>query len=260
MIPKIIHYCWFGHKKKPRIAKKCIKSWKKHLPDYQIIEWNEDNYDIASAPAFVQQAFEAKKWAFATDYIRYQVVYEYGGIYFDTDVEILKNIDSFRKDKAFFGIQGEKAIASGLGFGAEKGTAILLDLMNNYRNIPFLLPDGTFDVTPCPQRDAQVFIKHGYQQDGREQIIKGGIHIYPSEYFCPYSWYGGKIKKTENTVAIHWFAASWFTKEQKKEKRGILRKERWYHFNHCSKLFLKTFMGEKKYERLKTVIKGNHLE
>ena len=130
MIPKIVHYCWFGRGEKPKLAEKCIKSWHRYCPDYKFIEWNEDNYDIALAPVFVQDAVKAKKWAFAVDYIRYQVIYEHGGIYFDTDVEVLKNFDSFRRNKAFFFFLFNKYIASGLGFGAEKGTPILQELMN----------------------------------------------------------------------------------------------------------------------------------
>ncbi len=212
MIPKKIHYCWFGRSEKPKLVRKCIASWKKYCPDYEIVEWNEDNYDISSAPLFVKQALEEKKYAFATDYIRYQTVYEHGGFYFDTDVELLKDPDFLRSEKAFFGAQFDHLIASGLGFGAEKGTPILRDLMKTYEEIPFILPDGKTDTQACPKRDTPVFIRFGYRNDGQEQIIEGGVHIYPEEFFCPKGFYDTKVRKTENTVAIHWFHSSWASK------------------------------------------------
>ena len=252
MIPKIIHFCWFGQLKKTRLVKKCIRSWKKYLPDYQIIEWNEDNYDLSAAPVFVQDAVKAKKWAFAVDYIRYQVIYEHGGIYFDTDVEVLKNFDSFRRNKAFFGFEDKKQIASGLGFGAEKGTPILQELMNNYINIPFLLADGQYDLLPCPERDTPVFIEHGFQPNGKEQVLDGDIHIYPSEYFCPFDWYERKLRKTKNTAAIHWYAMSWVVDNQ--------HRERWNYFMHSFKNTSKRIVGMRNYERLSALVKGRQNE
>ncbi|MBO4687406.1 MAG: glycosyl transferase [Clostridiales bacterium] len=208
MIPKKIHYCWFGQKK-TKLAKKCIRSWKKYCPDYEIIEWNEETYDLSSAPLYVRQAMEAKKWAFVTDYIRYKVVYEQGGIYLDTDVELIRSIDVLRENKAYFGVQYNNRIASGLGFGAEQGLPILLELMEYYEKNPFILPDGTMNTVTCPQRETEVFESHGLIFDGSEQILDGGIHIYPSEYFCPRSWSVNPKRLSENTFSIHWFAGSW---------------------------------------------------
>ena len=133
MIPKIIHYCWFGHNHKTKLVRKCIRSWRKYCPDYQIIEWNEDNYDISSSPLFVQQAIQEGKWAFASDYVRLRVVYEHGGFYLDTDVELVKSLDELVYNKIYFGLQ-DKAnncsikIATGLGFGAEKRAPLLLEI------------------------------------------------------------------------------------------------------------------------------------
>lgn len=257
MIPKVIHYCWFGEAKKPRMAKKCIRSWKKYCPDYQIIEWNETNYDISAAPLFVQQAIEAKKWAFAVDYIRYDVVYKYGGIYFDTDVQVLKKLDFLLKDKAFFGMQFNNVVASGLGFGSEAGAPILRDLMNSYLDAPFFLPDGKYDTTPCPKRDKPVFEKYGYSLGGTEQIIDGGIHIYPKDYFCPLSWKNRKMRKTANTVSVHWFAASWYTKAQRKEYILKIRRDKRDSFNRSSKDCVKKILGSRNYTRLKHLLKRN---
>ncbi|MDO5133311.1 MAG: glycosyltransferase [Eubacteriales bacterium] len=210
LIPKTIHYCWFGRKKKPGLVKKCIKSWKKHCPDYTIIEWNEDTYDIASSPLFVRQALEAEKWAFAADYVRYRVVYEHGGIYLDTDVEIIKNIDFLLSDSVFFGVQHlDFYPASGLGFGAEKNHPFLKELMRSYEDNPFRMKNGAFNQIPCPVRDLPVFCKYGFTAVDQEQILENGVHIYPTEYFCPRIKGNPFLKKTANTVMIHRFAATW---------------------------------------------------
>lgn len=146
MIPKIIHYCWFGRNPKRKLERKCIESWKKFCPDYQIIEWNEDNYDLESAPMFVRQAIEAKKWAFATDYIRLKVIFEYGGVYMDTDVELVKPLDSVLDNTVYFGLQYSNSIImsinSGLGFGTEKHTGFQHELMAIYESESFLLSNG----------------------------------------------------------------------------------------------------------------------
>ena len=256
MIPKIIHYCWLGRGEKPKLVKKCINSWKKHCPDYQIIEWNEDNLDIASAPLFVRQALEQKKWAFATDYIRYQVVYENGGIYLDTDVEIIKNLDMFLKNSAFFGFEKSNHnmwIASGLGFGAEKRNAFLFELMNTYENSSFYKPDGSMDTTACPARELSVFTKHGLKPDGTEQLLDNGIHIFPSDFFCPCDFHTGIVKKTKNTVSIHWYAASWYSLEQQQNRKKRLKQERKLYFCHIPNRIGMKVLGQEQYNKLKRI-------
>ena len=138
MIPKTIHYCWFGRNPKPALAQKCIQSWKKHCPDYTIMEWNEDNYDISSAPLYVRQAYEARKWAFVTDYVRLHVVHDHGGIYMDTDVELKKNPDALLEYSAYFGFEDGQYVNTGLGFGAIPGHPFLKEIMADYEGIPFI--------------------------------------------------------------------------------------------------------------------------
>ena len=242
MIPKRIHYCWFGRGDKPGLVRKCIRSWTKYCPDYEIIEWNEDNYDLSTAPLFVKQAIEAKKWAYATDYIRLKVIYDHGGIYLDTDVEVIRNMDDLLRNTAYFGFQNMRNVATGLGFGAEKGNALLLDLMKGYEGIPFLLEDGSMNETPCPSRDLPVFQKYGLRPDGSEQYLNGNVHIYPKEYFSPLDYKTGCMKKTGQTVSIHWFAASWFSKKQLRRKRI-----RW---------IINRVLGQERFERLKRRVKG----
>lgn len=214
-IPKIIHYCWFGRNPKPELAEKCISSWRKFCPNYEIIEWNEENFDVAACPIYVQQAYEAKKWAFVTDYVRLKVVYDYGGIYLDTDVELKKGLDLLLPYSAYFGFEDDGRIATGLGFGAETGTAILAELMHDYEEIPFILKDGSLDLLPCPQRNTEVFLRHGLKQDNSWQVLDAGIQILPSEYLCPVSYKDGRMKLTKKTISIHWFSASWQLQEER---------------------------------------------
>ena len=216
MIPKIIHYCWFGGNPLPKLAQKCIKSWKKYCPDYEIIEWNESNFDISSAPLYVRQAYELKKWAFVTDYVRLKVVYENGGIYLDTDVELIKPLDSFLIYDSFFGFE-HKFIATGLGFGAIKNNGLLKNMMEDYNDIPFILNNGLYDNLPCPDRNSHVFLEYGFIINGKTQIIDNNA-VFSAEYFCPRQWDDKTIKLTKNTYSIHHYTASWKTKEEIKKQ------------------------------------------
>lgn len=207
MIPKKIHYCWFGGKPKPDNVLKCIKSWKKFCPDYEIIEWNESNFDIHCMP-FVEQAIKAKKYAFASDVARLIAVYENGGLYFDTDVEVIKCFDTLLDNKAFLGFENNDYVASGLGFGAEAGMEFFKDHIDAYRDKVFINDDGSFNMIGCPRVATELLLKKGLVPDGREQIIDD-LHIYPADYFNPYSSITGKLAKTKNTYSIHWYDASW---------------------------------------------------
>lgn len=265
MIPKVIHYCWFGRNPKPKQMEKCIKSWKKHCPDYEIREWNEDNFDISTAPLYVRQAYEAKKWAFVTDYVRLQVVFENGGIYLDTDVELKKNLDFLLAHRAYFGFETNRNINTGLGFGAEKGTDILRELMDSYGEIPFVYPDGSFDLTPCPFRDTEVFLRHGLRQDDTLQLLDGDILILPSVCLCPISWETRIRRRSRETVSIHWYGASWHTKEERARAAAAARALRLQRMGldfrpETIKGHLKNLLGDRLYYGIKRIIKGRHGE
>ena len=262
MIPKKIHYCWFGRNPKPKLALRCIKSWEKNCPDYEIIEWNEDNFDISSAPLYVQQAYEAKKWAFVTDYVRLKVVYDNGGLYFDTDVEVIKSFDVLLSFNAFFGFENELNVNTGLGFGAEKSSKILSELLNQYKNIAFYLPNGGYDSKTCPERNTEVFIANGLVQNGKTQLLQNNVQVLASEYLCPINYSTEKKKITPNTLSIHWFNASWFSEEDKKRHRTIIKQNQKYRrdcmkdrIKHLPHRIMKGALGEKKYNKLKTKIK-----
>ena len=223
MIPKIIHYCWFGRNSKPELAQKCYASWKKFCPDFKIIEWNEDNYDIQSAPLFVRQAYESKKWAFVTDYVRLEVVNKHGGVYLDTDVEIIKPIDDLLKYKAFFGLQNSTMINTGLGFGAEAELPVLNEMMETYQSIPFVKEDGTYDNTPCPERDTSVFIKYGFKEENSLQVLSDNIVCLPTEYLSPKDYLSEELCITENTRTIHHFAESWMSEKERLDMKEYRR-------------------------------------
>ena len=220
MIPKIIHYCWFGRNKMPKLAKKCIKSWHKYCKDYQIIRWDESNFDINQSPQYVREAYNAKKWAFVTDYVRLWVIYNYGGIYLDTDVELIKSPGFLLKNNAFFGFEdfvkdNKMFLATGLGFGAIKGIPLIKDIMMEYNHVHFYKNNGKYDLTPCPERNSSHFIKYGFRLDGSFQRIDE-ILLLPVEYLCPVNWVSKEIKITSKTISIHHFAASWHNNKNKK--------------------------------------------
>ena len=223
MISKTIHYCWFGRGELSAKAQKCIKSWKKYCPDYEIIEWNETNFDIHCMP-FVEQAYEAKKYAFVSDVARLMVVYEYGGIYMDTDVEVIKPLDDLLENRAYMSFENNENINTGQGFGAEAGMPFLKEHIDVYRNWNFINDDGTYNQIGCPKVATDLFKTKGIFLDGSEQTVCD-IHIYPAEYFNPYDSLTGKLTKTPNTYSIHWYDASWSDKSSKllKINRAIRR-------------------------------------
>lgn len=209
IIPKKIHYCWFGNSKKSNLIKKCIKSWKKNCPDYEIIEWNESNFNL-NDNVYVKQAYENKKWAFVSDYVRLYVIYNEGGIYLDTDVELFKSLDEFLNYNSFFSLELSGYIATGLGFGAKKGNFLVKKMLNDYSNINFKKNDGSLDLMPCPIRNTKSIEKYYNKIINKDKIfvIENNAFL-PPEYLCPYNPATGEKKITENTLGIHWYKASW---------------------------------------------------
>ena len=216
-IPKVIHYCWFGRGKMPKLAKKCIKSWKKYCPDYKIICHNEDNFDLTQN-RYLNEAYKAGKWAFVSDYARLKIIYDNGGIYLDTDVELIKPIDDLLLTKGFMGFDEKGIVATGLGFGAEKGNEIVSEFLKDYDDIPFVLPDGSYDLTPCPDRNTEALKRLGMDIKNTNQTFMD-INFLPDEYLCPMNYYTGKKIITENTYSIHHYSASWTSVVTKRTTR-----------------------------------------
>lgn len=213
MIPKIIHYCWFGRGKMPHLALKCIDSWKVHLPDYKLLQWNEDNFDINSK-LYVKQAYENKKYAFVSDYVRLYALYCEGGIYMDTDVEILSSLDGFLLHPAFSGFEGIKNVPTGL-MAAQKGSKWIKELLRHYDKRSFILDDGSFDMTTNTETITDYMVKKGLKLNDQYQEIRDLVAIYPHDYFCPKDHTTGVVKISPRTVCIHHFSMSWINPRER---------------------------------------------
>lgn len=218
-IPKIIHYCWVGGKPKPQSVLYCIESWKRCCPDYEIREWNESNYDFTKNE-YMRQAYEAKKWGFVPDYARLDIIYEYGGIYLDTDVEMLRSPDELLGQDGFMGFEntgdGEYFVNCGHGFGAVPHHEVIRKARDLYNVLSFLNEDGTPNLLASPHFTTQSLQEFGLVQENRDQQLPG-MTVYASDVLCPKSFRTGKIKKTSRTISIHHFTASWVDEKIKEE-------------------------------------------
>lgn len=220
MIPKIIHYCWFGHNPLPESAKKCIESWKKYFPDYEIKEWNEENFNVRCC-RYVQEAYDEKKYAFVSDYARFFILYNHGGLYFDTDVEVISSFEDILKEGQFMGCEivsinnGEVlGINPGLGMAAEKGDAVLKTMLLHYESESFLNKDK--QIITIVKRTTDLFEKEGYNihENAIQKILE--YRIYSTEYFAPLNVLNHQLLVTHNTHSIHNYSATWITPEEQK--------------------------------------------
>jgi len=218
-IPKIIHYCWVGGSPKPQSVIYCINSWKKYCPDYEIKEWNETNYDFTQNK-YMKEAYESKKWGFVPDYARVDIIYKYGGIYFDTDVELIKNIDFLLEQSAFMGFEntgdGEFFVNCGQGFGAIPYHPIIKSIRDSYNNKRFIENDNSFNMLPSPHYTTQSLCQYGLVRKNMDQKLPNMI-VYASDVSCPKNFRTGKIKKTDRSISIHHFTASWLDERIKNE-------------------------------------------
>lgn len=211
VIPKKIHYCWVGGNPIPEKNLKCIDSWKRFCPDYEIVEWNESNYDFTKN-RYMHEAYEARKWGFVPDYARLDIIYTHGGIYLDTDVEIVRSLDELLYNDAFCGFEDMKHIAFGLGFGSKVNFPLFKDMRDFYNDIPFIKEDKSLNLIASPILQTEFLLKRGLNQGGGFQVLKG-LAIYPVEYFAPLSLGTRHLKRTSNTYSIHWFDGSWLSEE-----------------------------------------------
>ena len=221
MIPKVIHYCWFGHNPLPSLAEQCIASWRKFLPDYEIKEWNEDNFDV-NMVQYTREAYAERKYAFVSDYARFWILYNHGGLYFDTDVEIIKPLDKVIERGAFMGCEQDYtptengsfargagfAVNPGLGIGAEAGLPIYKEILDKYAALRFLHADGSPNTKTIVSYTTELMEEKGLSQENAIQCIDG-VYIYPKDYFGPKDYVTNHINITENTLAIHHYNATW---------------------------------------------------
>lgn len=229
MIPKIIHYCWFGGKPLPDDVRKYIATWKKYCPDYEIKRWDESNFNV-NQNDYCREAYQAKKWAFVTDYVRLKVLYDYGGFYMDTDVEICKSLEDLRQYNALSGYESPTHIPTGT-MGARRNSKWIGFLLSYYDHAHFMQSDGTYDVTTNVETITRM-TKEKYKLllDGRFQIFGDNNALFPFDYLCAKDWMDGKVKKTKNTYTIHHFAGSWLSPMGK--------------VKHDIKLYLVRFVGD----------------
>lgn len=250
-IPKIIHYVWVGGNAKSENILKCIESWKKFCPDYKIKEWNESNFDINSV-IFVKEAYECKKYAFVADYVRLYALYHEGGLYMDTDVEVIKSLDKFLVHSSFSGFENAVWIPTAI-MGAEKGNEWMKLLLDYYKNRHFIV-NGKMDMTTNVDIiTALTRMFYGVKLNNTYQELKNGVCLYPNEYFCPKNYVTGKIELTENSHAIHHFAGSWLDSKTKKADKFVKKLRNFFKdklFSKFEKMFFKMH-ANKFYRKLK---------
>lgn len=225
LIPKKIHYCWFGKNPLPQRYKEWMESWRKYCPDYEFIRWDEDNYDVTKNP-YMFEAYKAGKWAFASDYARLDIIYDQGGIYLDTDVELLKNLDELLYQKAFLGIDASRRITLGLGFGARPGCKMIKELMDIYNAKEFIKKDGNCDLTVAPEMQRAFFREKGYIENGEFQMIDD-VTVYPEKVLSARCGYTGRMLSTEHSFAAHHNDGSWASEAKKRNvlnNQGLFRK------------------------------------
>ncbi len=206
-IPKIIHYCWFGKGEKPDIVNKCIESWEKNLNEYEVIEWNEENFDI-NTNQYIKEAYTSRKFAFVSDYVRVYALYNYGGIYLDTDVEVFKNFDDLLDNDSFWGYEQENYIATST-IGSKKGNKLIKDFLESYKDKTFIKADGTFDELTNVAIITKILEDYGLNRNGQYQRIDEIATFYPQTYFSPYDYINCRKFITENTYCMHHFYKSW---------------------------------------------------
>ena len=241
-IPKIIHYCWFGGNPMPDSFQKCIDSWKQVMPEYEIVCWDEKNFDLTSV-SFVREAAEMKKWAFVSDYVRLYALYHQGGIYLDTDVEIVQCLDRFLVHSFFSGFETKTRVAGSL-IAAEKGNGFVKELLEYYTDRPFIKPDGKLDMKANPKIIMEFAQKRGLKAQNEYQMLEEDIHYYPTQFFSPtyYNYDQTKAKPCQDTYAIHQFAGTWVKRGRYPKLNRRLKCFRWQ---------VKNLIGENTYFKFK---------
>lgn len=258
MIPKIIHYCWFGKGEKSKLILKCMKSWKKKCPDYQIIGWTENNFDINSHP-FCKAAYEDNNWAFVSDFVRLYALYNYGGIYLDTDVEIIKNLDVFLKYSVFLGFEDGKHVANGLIFGSVKKHNFIKKLMNDYDSLIYCPNDINFRINNTnTERTTKILLEYGMTPNNHLQTISD-ITIFPQDYFCPLNVQTLEMHKTKNTYCIHHYEGSWTSERYKEWKKKQLIRNRIDKIRFFPQRMLRRTIGDERVDQLKQKLKNKSL-
>lgn len=246
-IPKVIHYCWFGQDPFSQDVEKCLASWKKQMPDYEIIEWNTKNFDVNMC-AYTRQAFEAGKYAFVSDYARLHILYNYGGIYLDSDVEVLRSLNSLLTYEAFTGFESKYLLAPWI-LASIKKHPMIKHFLAYYDDRTFIKDNGLYDMTPNTVPITEICIEQGLLLNNTAQNIKG-LQVYPDHYFCPWNPYENRRCFTQDTYTVHHFAGGWLSEEQKKIRSSLL----WKIAHEFGKIVLR-LLGIKWYMKLKELMR-----
>lgn len=242
-IPKIVHYCWFGNGEKPDNIKAYIETWKAKMPEYTFMEWNEQNFDVENSIPYVRQAYEAKKYAFVSDYARIQALYQHGGIYFDTDIEVKKPFEEFLEDKSMvLGFESERSLLTAF-IAVEKEHPYMKEFLESYRERNFLKEDGSYDMLVINEGFSALMERKGVDLDRNEyQELPGDIVIYPEEYFCGFDVNNWHESITDKTCTVHYMNSSWVSGKQGMKRKIIYT--------------LQKILGYKNYDRLKEIFRG----
>lgn len=242
-IPKIVHYCWFGNGEKPDNIKAYIETWKAKMPEYTFMEWNEQNFDVENSIPYVRQAYEAKKYAFVSDYARIQALYQHGGIYFDTDIEVKKPFEEFLEDKSMvLGFESERSLLTAF-IAVEKGHPYMKEFLESYKERNFLKEDGSYDMLVINEGFSALMERKGVDLDRNEyQELPGDIVIYPGEYFCGFDVNNWHEFITDKTCTVHYMNSSWVSGKQGMKRKIIYT--------------LQKILGYKNYDRLKGMFRG----
>ena len=216
MLPHVIHYCWFGHGEKPELILRCIDSWRKFLPGFEIKEWNEDNFDVDTIP-YTRDAYAARAYAFVSDYARFKLLYEQGGLYFDTDVEIIRPMDDVIAKGPFMALESDGsydplAVNPGLGLGAVPGMQLYKDMLDGFASLSYMTESGVRNPYSMIQMVTEMLVGQGLRGTGEIEHV-GGVDVYPVEWFNPFDDATGRLRVTDNTRAVHWYDKSWMPKE-----------------------------------------------
>jgi mannosyltransferase OCH1-like enzyme len=257
MIPKVIHYCWFGSGELTPLLKKCISSWKEYCPDYEIIEWNESNFDVNSN-CWTREAYEQKKYAFVSDYVRLEVLYKHGGIYLDTDIELTKKIDKFLMHEAFSGFENDKYVQTGI-IGSVSGHIVIKKFLEYYNNLHFVNEDGSKKDLPNVRIVTRILQDEGLIVNNKFQAPTG-FSVYPRTYFCPIDADGNR-DFSRNTYCIHHFTSSW---RSYKEQKEVAFMHKWYFPIYKKTLlavikYVKKLIGKNNARKLHTLYKQKFL-
>lgn len=242
-IPKIVHYCWFGNGEKPDNIKAYIETWKKNMPEYTFMEWNEQNFDVKNSIPYVRQAYEAKKYAFVSDYARIQALYEYGGIYFDTDIEVKKSFEEYLEDKSMvLGFESERSLLTAF-IAVEKEHPYMKEFLESYKDRNFIKEDGSYDMLVINEGFSTLMERKGVDLDRNEyQEPEKNIVVYPIEYFCGFDVTNWHEAITDKTCTVHYMNSSWVSGTQGMKRKVIYT--------------LQKILGYKNYDKMKQMFRG----